>query len=138
MGAFADLETTATSFGPHQSYLDSIKDEYSAASTPLILKTEAKAALKLDLQTALGLLPSDSEDMTTLDTIVEAQEERMQMVLALKQLSLVYEDRNQGEGSKSYDYWRHYTAAYDRERKGFSGLIRKQGSVRSRSIGMYR
>lgn len=138
MGAFTDLETTTTYFGPQQTYLDSIKSDYSAATTPLILKDEAKAVLKLDLQEKLGLLPSDTDDMSTLDEIVTAQADRMKRILALKQMEMVYEDKNEGEGSTSYALWKHYRDAYANEKAGFAGLIRKQGTVTVRSVGIYR
>lgn len=76
--------------------------------------------------------------MTDIDTIVEAQEPRLRTALATLQLAMVFEDKNKGEGTKTHDYWKHYAARYETMRRGFPGLMAKEGSQRSRSVAIRR
>lgn len=140
MGAFTDLKAELIDFGAMQSYLDEIKDDpdINKADIRDILREESQAQLLLDLQVALNRQPKDTEDMAFIDTVVTAQEPRLRRALAVKQIELVCELKNQGEGSRVFDYWKAYRAEYETIRRGFPGLYKRQGSVRVRSVGNHR
>ena len=135
---FDDLIARALDFGPQQDYLETIKADYAATDIEDILLAEAKSQLLQDLQTSLDLWPGSAEDMTDIDTIVDAQEPRLQTALATLQLAMIFEDKNKGQGSKTYDYWKHYAARYETIKRGLPGLITKQGSRRTRSTAIMR
>src|SRR5687768_9382504 len=117
---FDGLQSEASDFGAQQSYLTRLLPSYDAAEAiEEIYLEEAKALLLQDLQVALGLLPSDTEDMAVIDEIVDLQEPRLRRALAIKQLALVFEDQNAGESSKTWLYWKEYTRLYENERAGF-------------------
>lgn len=138
MATYSSLEARAIDFGSQQSYLESIKSDYSASTIQEIYKSEAKEQLLNDLQVALNRQPTVAGDLSDIDAVVDEQEPRLQRALAVKQLSLIFEERNRGEGSQSFDFWQHYTALYETMRRGFPGLIRRQGSVRVRSVANHR
>lgn len=138
MGAFDDLTATATDFGGQQQYLSTILSQFGETDIVNIMRAEAKALLLQDLQVALNRRPTVDEDMQDIDTVVEAQEPRLRRALATLQLRLVYERQNNGQPSKTYDYWKYYTTEYENQRRGFPGLIRRQGSIRVESVALRR
>lgn len=86
---------------------------------------EAKLDVKHDIINALGI---DQEDDTTLDTVVDLNTEKLQMVLAIKQLEYYYLQNNEGEGSQTYERYKYYRKKYEEHKVKFSSLmVRKLG-----------
>jgi hypothetical protein len=133
--AFDDLATAEADFGPQWAYLVSVAGEDDPES---LFLDQARAALLRDLQVALNKRPGDEEDMDWIDELTALQEPRLVHALALKQIAMVYEGQQEGEESIAFVMWQKYAAKYENARAGFSGLTKRQGSTRVRSVGNYR
>jgi hypothetical protein len=134
MGAFADLTATSIEYEEFYDVMKKAQPLFSTASSPEeVLRTEALNAIKLDIQHELGLLPSDSEDMTDLDDIAEGQAALMRSVLAFKQLAMVCSHPQifQSTGSRNAAILSEARKRYERYRSGFSGLRTRVGLTRT-------
>lgn len=138
MGAFATLKAREIDFGAQQSYLQTLLVAYGESDIRDLFYDEAKEVLLQDLQVALNRRPNDADDMADIDEVVEAQEPRLQRALATKQLALIFERQQKGEGSHTFSLWHEFRRQYEQQRAGFAGLTRRQGTVRVRSVGQFR
>lgn len=126
MGAFADLIPTATDYDEMYDVLRKAQPLFPVASAPEeIMRAEALASIKLDMQQELGLLPYDADDMATLDDIAVGQATLLRNVLAMKQMVMVLSHAQvyQPPGSRNYSLLLEARRRYERYRSGFSGLL---------------
>ena len=108
------LQAQASDFGSEQQWIaQAHAATLSGAESPeLIFITEAKADLAREIQQRVGLDIGDSDQLATVDASVDSYQKQWRYILSLKQLCLVYEALDQGEGSmnrmKAQRYHRQY------------------------------
>ena len=98
------------------------ENEYSDTDLQDLKKTSAKALMKTDLCQELRLTESDTDDMTTLDSIVDKYESKLQKALIYKQYYLYFYEKYDGIDGKNFMKMTTYESLYKGAKNEFSGL----------------
>jgi hypothetical protein len=91
-----------------------------------LMKSAAKREMKLDLCDALSIEVSDTDK---LDCVVDKHADRLAMALSYKQLSLYYQEIDEGDGSKANNRMKQYASKYGQIRATFPKLHAKTANT---------
>ena len=108
---------------------------YSDSELITLMQTKAKRKIKTDLIRALKLVEDDSDDMTTLDEIVDKYEQEIKMAIAYYQLYLIYYNDESGDGTITNERKFDNLASYN-SMKGLFTSFKLDTHVSSKSVSI--
>jgi len=108
--------------------------ELVGTATNEIYIDRAKEEMKQDLLFAHNLDPNDSDDLSTLDDIVEYNEDYLKKTLSFKQLCLFYTRFNGGELTVNHGRMQRYCSYYQNNKSLFGKLKTSAGNITDVSV----